>query len=179
MTIRNQTAYTHDCIIEFNKTFRRKTRRLINILCLIAIGALVFFLFSQCLLFLLGEDPYLPPTIIAAMIAFLIIYIGHSTVLPIIVKRTVRKQADQESVVDYIFTEEGFEQSTVSKTIKEQQQCSYSVIVRVTESEHYFYLFIAPNAAHIVSKNGFTEGTENDFRLLLRTVIDPKKLRIR
>ena len=43
MTIRNQTAYTHDCIIEFNKTFRRKTRRLINILCLIAIGALVFF----------------------------------------------------------------------------------------------------------------------------------------
>ena len=178
MEIKNTTPYTHDCIIEFNKTFRRKTRRLINILCLIAIGALVIFLFSQCLLFLLGEDPYLSPTMIAAMIVLLIIYIGYSTVVPITVKRTVRKQADQESVVDYIFTEEGFEQSTVSKTIKEQQQCSYSVIVRVTESEHYFYLFIAPNAAHIVSKNGFTEGNENDFRTLLRTVIDPQKLHI-
>lgn len=178
MTIRNQTAYTHDCIIEFNKTFRRKTRRLINILCLIAIGALVFFLFSQCLLFLMGEDPYLSPTMIAAMIVLLIIYIGYSTVVPITVKRTARKQADQESVVDYIFTEEGFEQSTVSKALKEQQQCGYSVIVKVTESEHYFYLFIAPNAAHIVSKTGFTEGNEDDFRTLLRTVIDPKKLHI-
>ena len=91
MEIKNKTAYTHDCIIEFNKTFRRKTRRLINILCLIAIGALVFFLFSQCLLFLMGEDPYLSPTIIAEMIVLLIIYIGYSTVVPITVKRTVRR----------------------------------------------------------------------------------------
>ena len=179
MEIKNTTAYTHDCIIEFNKSFRRKTRRLINVLCLIAIGALLFFMFSQWLLLLLGEDPYLSPTIIAAIIVLLIIYIGYSTVIPITVKRTVRKQADQESVVNYIFTKEGFEQSTVYKTLKEQQQCGYSVIVKVTESEHYFYLFIAPNAAHIVSKNGFTEGNEADFRTLLRTVIDPKKLHIR
>ena len=94
-------------------------------------------------------------------------------------RRTVRKQAAQENVTDYLFTDEGFEQSTVSNIQKVQEQCPYSILTSVTESEHYFYLFIAPNAAHIVAKDGFTEGNENDFRTLLRTVIDPKKLHIR
>ena len=92
---------------------------------------------------------------------------------------TVRKQAANENVTDYVFTEDGFEQSTISKTIKSQEQCPYSILTSVTESEHYFYLFINPRAAHIVAKNGFTEGNENDFRMLLRTVIDPQKLHIK
>jgi hypothetical protein len=100
-------------------------------------------------------------------------------VFPQMTKRTVRKQAAQENVTDYLFTDEGFEQSTVSNIQKVQEQCPYSILTSVTESEHYFYLFINPRAAHIVAKDGFTEGNENDFRMLLRTVIEPKKLHIK
>ena len=97
---------------------------------------------------------------------------------PIQLKRAVRKRADQHSVVDYEFHEESFTETTVSDQSTNHSDNRYAAVQKVTESEHAFYLYIAPNAAHIVSKNGFTEGTEADFRILLRTVIDPKKLHI-
>ena len=179
MEIKNTTAYTYDCLMEFNRSYLRRFRRTTNILAIVATGLLLFLVLLQGLLMLLGEEPVLPidSTVRLVVVVSLLFILGF-IVFPGLTKRTVRKQAAMENVTDYIFTEDGFEQTSDSKSIKEHQQCRYDIPVKVTESEHYFYLFINPRAAHIVSKNGFTEGNEADFRTLLRTVIDPKKLHI-
>ena len=179
MEIKNTTSYTYDCIWEFNRSYHRRFRRTANILTIVVTGLLLFLFFLQGLLLLLGEELVLPVDSSVKLVVILgILIIFNFVVVPLLTKRTVRKQAAMENVTDYVFTEDGFEQSTISKTIKSQEQCPYSILISVTESEHYFYLFINPRAAHIVSKSCFTEGNENDFRLLLRTVIDPKKLHI-
>ena len=180
MEIKNTTSYTYDCIWEFNRSYHRRFRRTANILTIVVTGLLLFLFFLQGLLLLLGEELVLPVDSSVKLVVILgILIIFNFIVFPLLTKRTARKQAANENVTDYVFTEDGFEQSTISKTIKSQEQCPYSILTSVTESEHYFYLFINPRAAHIVAKNGFTEGNENDFRMLLRTVIDPKKLHIR
>ena len=180
MEIKNTTPYTYDCIWEFNRSYHRRFRRTANILTIVVTGLLLFLFLMQGLLLLLGEELVLPVDSSVKLVVILgILIIFNFIVVPLLTKRTARKQAANENVTDYIFTEDGFEQSTISKTIKSQEQCPYSILTSVTESEHYFYLFINPRAAHIIAKNGFTEGNENDFRMLLRTVIDPKKLHIR
>ena len=178
MEIKNTTAYTHACLLEFNNSFRKKSRKLTNVLSIVAVSMLLLLLLMQGLLILMGEEPVLGGTSLAYIAAILLLYAVTRIATVLLTKRTVRKQAAMENVTDYLFAEDHFEQTSVSKTLKEQQQCPYSILTSVTESEHYFYLFINPRAAHIVDKNGFTEGTERDFRILLRTVIDPKKLHI-
>ena len=180
MEIKNTTSYTYDCIWEFNRSYHRRFRRTANILTIVVTGLLLFLFLMQGLLLLLGEELVLPVDSSVKLVVILgILIIFNFIVVPLLTKRTAHKQAAMENVTDYIFTEDGFEQTSDSKSIKEHQQCRYDILVKVTESEHYFYLFINPRAAHIVSKNGFTEGTENDFRMLLRTVIEPQKLHIR
>ena len=179
MEIKNTTPYTYDCILEFNSSFRRGYRRLKQILSILLCGAFVLLLTLQGLLLLLGDTPTMSPSSVAFSFCMIVLLLTSVIAPPLMIKRTARKQAANENVADYVFTEDGFEQSTISKTIKSQEQCPYSILTSVTESEHYFYLFINPRAAHIVAKNGFTEGNENDFRMLLRTVVDPQKLHIR
>ena len=180
MEIKNTTSYTYDCLIEFNRSYLRKTRRTTTILTITVTGLLLFLFLLQGLLMLLGEEPVLPvDSTVRLVVVLTLLFILSFVVFPRLTKRAVRKQAAMENVTDYVFTEDGFEQTSNSKSIEEHQRCRYDILVKVTESEHYFYLFINPRAAHIVSKSGFTEGNENDFRTLLRTVIDPKKLHIR
>ena len=180
MEIKNKTAYTYDCITEFNRSYLRRTNRTINILIIVVTGFLLLLFLLQGLLMLLGEEQALPlDSSVKLAVVLALLCVLRFIVFPQLTKRTIRKQAAMENVTNYAFTEDGFEQTSDSKTLKEHQQCRYDILVKVTESEHYFYLFINPRAAHIVSKNGFTEGNENDFRILLRTVIEPQKLHIR
>ena len=180
MEIKNTTPYTYDCLIEFNRSYLRKTRRTTTILTITVTGLLLFLFLLQGMLMLLGEEPVLPvDSTVRLVVVLTLLFILSFVVFPRLTKRTVRKQAAMENVTDYIFTEDGFEQTSDSKSIKEHQQCRYDILVKVTESEHYLYLFITLRAAHIVAKNGFTEGNEADFRILLRTVIEPQKLHIR
>ena len=180
MEIKNTTPYTYDCLIEFNRSYLRKTRRTTTILTITVTGLLLFLFLLQGLLMLLGEEPVLPvDSTVRLVVVLTLLFILSFVVFPRLTKRAVQKQAAMENVTDYVFTEDGFEQTSNSKSIEEHQRCRYDILVKVTESEHYFYLFINPRAAHIVSKSGFTEGNENDFRILLRTVVDPKKLHIR
>ena len=180
MEIKNTTPYTYDCLIEFNRSYLRRFRRVTNILTVVVTGLLLFLFLLQGLLMLLGEEPVLPvDSTVRLVVVLTLLFILSFVVFPRLTKRAVRKQAAMENVTDYVFTEDGFDQTSNSKSIEEHQRCRYDILVKVTESEHYFYLFINPRAAHIVSKSGFTEGNENDLRLLLRTVVDPKKLHIR
>lgn len=179
MTLKNQTPFTYDCLLEFNNQHQKAAKRLIRIiyillgvLCLISLSALLI------LVAVAGAEA-LDGKLVILLFALVLVDSFQLLVAPVLTKRSIRKQAARNSVVSYTFTPEGFEESTVSDVNSSQSQNQYSIILKVTESEHYFYLYIHPNAAHIVAKDGFSEGCEQDLRDLLRTVIEAKKLHIK
>ena len=179
MEIKNKTAYTYDILMEFNRQHQKKLITAMQIIICACAGVMILALIAGLTLnATLGGEPvtavdFTLPLIYVLGAAFLLAY------PPIRRKMICTKQANLHTRVECTFTEEGFSEISTSDTVSEQRECKYAIITKVTESEHAFYLYIAPNAAHIIAKNGFTEGTENDFRTLLRTVIEPKKLRIR
>ena len=178
MQIRNQTAYTYDCITEFNTQHQRSLKRVMTVLwVIVGILATLTLLMSVALLIL---DREAAPN--AGLIFMLAIGVALAVlrlfVAPSQVKRAIRAQADKNNVVTYHFTDEEFEESTESVNNSSQSRNQYAVVTKVTESRRYLYLYISPTQAHIVDKQGFTEGTEQDFRALLRTVIEAKKLHI-
>lgn len=87
-----------------------------------------------------------------------------------------KKIAKQGLTVSYVFTEDGLTHNAQNGKIA---SLPYDGIRKITESPDCYYLYVAEGEALIVDKNGFTEGNENDFRILLHTVIDPKKLHIK
>jgi multisubunit Na+/H+ antiporter MnhG subunit len=180
MEIKNQTEYTYEALMEFNyqhkKNYLKRSRRIYAVL-----TALILLLFAVGLVFplLRGESPLLDNGYAVILGVCLAINVFFLFATPLLIKRAVRKQAAQNSVVTYRFTEEGFEESTVSSINRSQSQNTYSVIVNATESEHAFYLYTTPVNAHIVSKAGFTEGTEKDLRDLLRMSVPADKLHIK
>ena len=179
MEIKNTTSYTYDVLMEFNRQHKRKLFRAISIIFFVATVAMFAALLANLILCAVGIMELFDVQIqsmawlYATLSIFLLLFARLHR------RKFCRKQAAIHPVDNYVFTQEGFENISTSDTGNVQGQYKYDVIVNVTESDHAFYLYIAPNAAHIVSKDGFTEGTENDFRTLLRTVIEPKKLRIR
>ena len=178
MEIKNHTAYTYDCLMEFNRQHQRKLITALTVIICVCSGIMLLAVIASAILSALEIEPF--NTQIASAATVYILLALFLLLWPTLHrKKTCTKQAANHTVVDYTFTEEGFVENSTSDTVTSHSENKYTVIVSVTESEHYFYLYIAPNAAHIVSKNGFTEGTENDFRILLRTVIAPQKLHIR
>ena len=178
MEIKNTTAYTYDCLMEFNRQHQKKWRLITTVLCSVACVLICLALFLSLVLYLMGEELAYDTTSLIVLGVFLVLFAFRLFVFPALTKRTVRKQADVHTTVEYVFTADNFLEKSTSDTVNEQSECKYAVVTKVTESEHAFYLYISPLAAHIVSKNGFTEGTEQDFRMLLRTVIEPQKLHI-
>ena len=178
MEIKNKTAFTYDTLMEFNRQHQRVIKCVMTVLWAILGGLILLTLLLLGLLLVLDRIVLPNPSTIVMLSLLLILVALRLIITPIQLKRAVRKRADQHSVVDYEFHEESFTETTVSDQSTNHSDNRYTAVQKVTESEHAFYLYIAPNAAHIVSKNGFTEGNENDFRTLLRTVIDPKKLHI-
>ncbi len=179
MEIKNQTAFTYETLLEFNRQHQRVIKCVLTVLWAILGALLLFALFLFGFLFILNREALPKPSTIVTLFLLLILVALRLIITPIQLKRAIRKRADQHSVVDYDFFEESFTETTVSDQSTNHSDNRYAAIQKVTESEHAFYLYIAPSAAHIVAKDGFTEGTEEDFRILLHTVIDPKRLRIR
>ena len=179
MEIKNRTPYTYETLLEFNRQHQRAIKCVLTILWAIIGGLLLVILLLLGILFALNREAILSPAMTVALCFLLVAVVMRLFVSPAQVKRAIRRRADQHSVCEYEFFEASFTETTVSDESTNHSDNRYAAIQKVTESEHAFYLYIAPNAAHIISKNGFTEGNENDFRLLLRSVIDPKKLHIK
>ncbi len=179
MEIKNTTSYTFNVLWEFNHQHRKTARRVTNIL-LAVVGPLALLaMILMAVRFILDRTDLPDLLLVAACLYCVNGAVNRLFLFPRRVRLILYRRSNQKMVTDYLFTEKGFEQSTITTLYKEQQQCSYEVLVNVVESDHAFYLYVNQGTAHIVSKDGFTEGTEQDFRNLLRTVIDPKKLRIK
>ena len=107
MEIKNTTAYTHDCLLEFNNSFRKKSRKLTNVLSIVAVSMLLLLLLMHGLLILMGEEPVLGRTSLAYVAAIILLYAVTQIATLFLTKRTIRKQAAMENVTDYLFAEIG------------------------------------------------------------------------
>ena len=173
MEIKNTTPYTYDALMAFSKHQAASPEGKRSHWFFLAAGIFnTVGLIRYGLHLLTGNRPPLYCLVFASLVFAEICFFLVLFAPQIRAKRIAKRGA----TVSYGFTEDGLTHNAING---ETTSLSYDSIQKVTESPDYYFLYVAEADALIVVKNGFTEGTENDFRTLLRTVIDPKKLRIR
>ena len=173
MEIKNTTPYTYDALMAFSKHQAASPEGKRSHWFFLAVGILnTVGLIRYGLHLLTGNRTPLYCLVFASLVFAEICFFLVLFAPQIRAKRIAKRGA----TVSYGFTEDGLTHNAING---ETTSLSYDSIQKVTESPDYYFLYVAEADAHIVSKSGFTEGNENDFRLLLRTVIDPKKLHIK
>lgn len=179
MEIRNSTDYTYEIFSEFNRLHMRKLRMMFIVLSSVAVGIQLVQLLLNLFLYRTGRVEAMelkPLYVIIPTLIFVVLIL----ILPaMLARRTCRKQASAHIVSEYVFTVTSFTASTTTDTLKDARECKYEGIVKVTEGPLAFYLYSTSASAYVVAKSGFTQGTEEDLRRLLHTVIDYKKISIK
>ena len=178
MEIKNTTPYSYETLMEFNRQHKRKLITTMTVIICICAGIMLLAVIASAILSALEIEPFNTQIAVAATV-YILIAVFLLLWPSLHRKKTCTKQAAVHTVASYTFNNEGFTVASTSDTERGERVCQYTVIAKVTESESAYYLYVNHLAAHIVSKTGFTEGTEQEFRTLLRTVIEPKKLSIR
>ncbi len=173
MPIVNRTVYTYDTLHEFNKRHLSFWRPLFIVLFSIVSVLMLLVLVLSFALNSIGVS-----TIVIA-VAILLISLLRLLQYTVFWTRTIRKQAEEQVECVLRFTEDGIEESTTALNRQQTSHTDYAAVLKVTESEHAYYLYINRRAAHIVSKDGFVEGTEAELRVLLRERVEPRKLKLR
>lgn len=176
MEISNQTVYSYDTLMEYHRRHVKDLRVLSIVLLVISSVSLAVSMAEQIILLALDKiEAFKIPGTIYTFFWVLVLMIVYTVAS----RKSCRRQAAKHSIETYLFTHDGFAVDAVSDTATTHVDYKYEAIIKVTESKSAFYLYTARNAAHIVDKQGFTEATEQDFRDLLRTVIEGKKLQIK
>ena len=173
MEIKNTTSYTYDALMAFSKHQAASPEGKRSHWFFLAVGILnTVGLIRYGLHLLTGNRTPLYCLAFASLVFVEICFLFVLFLPQIRAKRIAKRGA----TVSYGFTEDGV---THNAQNGESSSLPYNGIRKVTESPDYYFLYIAEGDALIVSKSGFTEGSEQDFRTLLRTVIDPEKLHIK
>ncbi len=172
MEIKNTTPYTYDALMAFSKHQAASPEGKRSHWFFLAVGILnTVGLIRYGLHLLMGNRTLLYGLAFAGLVFVEICFFLVLFAPQIRAKRIAKRSM----TVSYGFTEDGLTHNAKNGEIA---SLSYDGIQKVTESPDYYFLYIAEADALIVLKNGFTEGNEADFRLLLRTVIAPEKLHI-
>ena len=173
MEIKNTTPYTYDALMAFSKHQAASPEGKRSHWFFLAVGILnTVGLIRYGLHLLMGNRTLLYGLVYAGLVFVEICFLFVLFAPQIRAKRIAKRGA----TVSYGFTEDGLTHNAKKGEIA---SLSYDGILKVTESPDYYFLYVAEADALIVVKNGFTEGNEQVFRILLRTVIDPKKLHIK
>lgn len=140
------------------------------------LGAVLIIIFFAWVftpwLFFLGFTPIsiycilaaLVPTLIYLLIIFLLFYIA-----PMAEYKKLKHNA-----FEYSFYADEFEAKANDLLIKSSSQSQYTIIKKAYERKDAFYLYISKREAHIVSKGGFTSGTADDLRQILKDKLGKK-----
>lgn len=177
-TITNTTVYSPECMMEFYKTHMKKSRRSLAVLYLIVCPIAILLWINSLYRYTHYGIPISSSTIGAtATIVFCACI--HFILVPFLQKRTLKKHPLQDATVTFCFSEDEFEEQTVSTTVRSSVIIQYAAVTSVTESTHQLYLYNTTNSAYIVSKDGFTQGTTDDLKDLLRRKLDPKKIKFK
>jgi len=172
MEIKNTTAHTYKALMAFAKHQASSPEGKKSHWFFVAVSILnAASLIRYGLYLLMGNRAPLYWMIFAGSVFILIC----SFVILFAPKIHAKRIAKQGMTVTYGFTEEGLTHNAING---ETTSLSYDGIQKVTESPDYYFLYIAEADALIVAKDGFTEEGEQNFRMLLHTVIDSNKLHI-
>lgn len=94
----------------------------------------------------------------------------------VIIPRRLKKQLPADVRIDYVFGDEILQADSVTDGVESHETARYDKLVKVVETEHLILLFIRSNAAHLVDKRGFTQGSPDDLKRILTAIIPQDKL---
>ena len=178
MTLKSTTTITEEALVDFNRSHAR-THKLglfvvYAIVTFISIATSVYYAIF-CATYNVDVN-YAIFVWTAVVVLFCGFYLFYWTVL---VKKLAKKSKLLGARVEYEFDEEKLTEDTFSETVSEHVELKYGFLVKVTESERYIYLYINAFSAHVVDKQGFTLGTPDALKQMLREKLDPKKVKFK
>jgi len=175
MEIRNTTKYSLDALLEFNKHHIKRRKGFWIFFGIVTLIAFLSFALCCFTYFTSGEpfDWYIAYMFGVVLIVDLFYVLYFTVFMKLQLKKTPTLDADAE----YLFTEDEIKETFVSASLNQTLNCKYDSVVLVSESENYLYIYIAKNQAYVVDKDGFTEGTLYDLKVLLSQKIDAKKIK--
>ena len=117
------------------------------------------------------------PTVIFLCLFLVFFDVYFILLYTVILKRNLKKNPLLNARVEYEFYDDFFVDNTTSDSVNQRTEVKYDMIVLADESENYIYLYINKMTAHIIDKNGFTVGTEEMLKDLLRQKLPSKKIK--
>jgi hypothetical protein len=178
MILKSTTAITEETLLDFNRSHAR-THKLglfvvYAIVTLISIAAAVYYaIFCATYAVDINYAIFIWPVMVVLFYGF---YLFYWTVL---IKKTVKKSKLLGARVEYEFDGEKLTEDTFSASVNEHVEIKYDFLVKVTESERYVYLYVNSFSAHLIDKEGFTVGTPDNLKQILREKLDPKKVKLK
>ena len=174
MPITNTTVYTLDTMVEYNRQHIRQKKSLIILYAVATVLSLMIFAFDRIISYAYGDGSF-EPFLLFALIFFVGVDIFYILFYTVLLKIIVKKNPMTDACVEYSFTDECMEDHTISKNLTQTTSTKYEAIYRAVESDKFFYIYISKNAAHIINKDGFKDGSADALRLVLAANVDKKK----
>ncbi len=112
-------------------------------------------------------------------LAFLAVVIpAVPVVMHFSLRRAVRMSARLGASYNYTFSYDGFSIASLSDHYKENSHVKYKSVYKIYETKDCFYIYITKMQAYILDKNGFTNGSCDDLRAMLRAGVRASALKI-
>ena len=153
LLFKNRTKYTKQCYQKFLEFHNKKFGISSNLYTLLIVALIAFCFVLQ----LNYGNKKVASMLILVFIAFISWRIFHP--VKEIQDEINSPKISQESTFVFCFYKNYF---TVSDG-NQMNKCYYWKLYKVFETKDYFYLYINPDYAMLVSKNGFKIGTAEDF----------------
>ena len=168
MNFSNRTVYDKERLIRFNDFILRKKR--IFWFLMIVCTVLVALSFVSTLV-LKNYDS----TVLFCFVLIIVIDITYVFCAFVLPRITINEAIALNADISFDFQEDTFKISSTTKNGTEFSELSYSVLVKVMESNRDIYLFISQRQGYILDKSGFTVGDSKEFLNFLQQKNIPYK----
>ncbi len=175
MILKNKTEYNYENVKDFTKYSQGYNSTAVFI---IFIVCCVIMVASYIIGGILGDesDGFTGNWFVIFWSVMAVLYV----IMLILQEKNAKKTAEQNIIAEFEFNDTEILVTSVSSTEKSATRAKYDLITKVTRSKKSYFLFIRNSvSAFIISKNGFTEGTAEDFETLLRVNLEPKKIKFK
>lgn len=172
----NRTSITFECMWAFNAHVARLKRRTVSNIVWTALWSVMLTVWIVLAVIRPSTTASLALLLCAVAVA------GHVYMLifmNVILKRRVQKHPHIGGQYAFTFEEDHFTEDFTSSDAASQSRILYSALLKVEETERYLYLFNQPSTAFLIDKNGFTQGSAEELKALLRQKLSPDKLSLR
>ncbi len=179
MPITNTTNYTLELLYSFNRHHIRTKCIIYYSIC--ALTTVFSFLCSLVFLFALIHPDIENPSVLRFLCLLFILGFDTYTILAttVLLKWRVKKQPCFNSHSEYTFYEDELVETSSTDNVSASSTVKYAQVYKVTENKHCIFIYMSGNQAFLIDKSGFTNGTAEQLRVLLRSKVDAKKLKLK